>query len=331
MSDQAQSLLSEFPEHTYEQWHAAAEALLKGAPFEKLLVSKTYEDITIQPIYRREDIANLEHRKHFPGSASLVRGSHAHGFLGAGWEVSQELRACKPEKLNSLIHEGLDGGQSELNITNCAAVGNLADITTALNGVAVDAISTRWHSGADSLAIAALFSIGATTTASAQAKTKTVMVGGAPMYPTKNIVENAVNSKDHTTLVTALKAAGLVETLQSAGPFTVFAPTNEAFGKLPAGTVETLVKPENKEKLTKILTYHVVAGRMTAADLTKAIKAGKGSATLKTVSGGTLTAMAKGKTIMLKDEKGGVSTVTIADVLQSNGVIHVVNTVLMPK
>jgi len=182
-----------------------------------------------------------------------------------------------------------------------------------------------------SLAIAALFSIGATTTASAQAKTKTVMVGGAPMYPTKNIVENAVNSKDHTTLVTALKAAGLVETLQSAGPFTVFAPTNEAFGKLPAGTVETLVKPENKEKLTKILTYHVVAGRMTAADLTKAIKAGKGSATLKTVSGGTLTAMAKGKTIMLKDEKGGVSTVTIADVLQSNGVIHVVNTVLMPK
>ena len=182
-----------------------------------------------------------------------------------------------------------------------------------------------------SLAIAALFSIGATTTASAQTKAKTVMVGGAPMYPTKNIVENAVNSKDHTTLVAALKAAGLVETLQSAGPFTVFAPTNEAFGKLPAGTVETLVKPENKETLTKILTYHVVAGRMTAADLTKAIKAGKGSATLKTVSGGTLTAMAKGKTIMLKDEKGGVSTVTIANVLQSNGVIHVVNTVLMPK
>ena len=182
-----------------------------------------------------------------------------------------------------------------------------------------------------SLAIAALFSIGATTTASAQTKAKTVMVGGAPMYPTKNIVENAVNSKDHTTLVTALKAAGLVETLQGAGPFTVFAPTNEAFNKLPAGTVETLVKPENKATLTKILTYHVVAGRMTAADLTKAIKAGKGTATLKTVSGGTLTAMAKGKTIMLKDEKGGVSTVTIANVLHSNGVIHVVDTVLMPK
>jgi uncharacterized surface protein with fasciclin (FAS1) repeats len=156
------------------------------------------------------------------------------------------------------------------------------------------------------------------------------MVGGAPMYPTKNIVENAVNSKDHTTLVAAVKAAGLVETLQGPGPFTVFAPTNEAFAALPAGTVETLVKPENKETLTKILTYHVVAGKMTAADLMKAIKAGKGSATLKTVSGGTLTAMAKGKTIELKDEKGGISTVTIADVLQSNGVIHVVNKVLMP-
>ncbi|MBD2723639.1 fasciclin domain-containing protein [Hymenobacter armeniacus] len=181
-----------------------------------------------------------------------------------------------------------------------------------------------------SLAFVALFSVGATTTVSAQAA-KTVMVGGAPMYPTKNIVENAVNSKDHTTLVAAVKAAGLVETLQSAGPFTVFAPTNAAFNKLPAGTVETLVKPENKATLTKILTYHVVAGRMTAADLMKAIKAGKGTATLKTVSGGTLTAMAKGKTIELKDEKGGVSTVTIADVLQSNGVIHVVNTVLMPN
>ncbi|AMJ67394.1 fasciclin [Hymenobacter sp. PAMC 26628] len=159
----------------------------------------------------------------------------------------------------------------------------------------------------------------------------TVMVGGAAMYPTKNIIENAVNSKDHTTLVAAVKAAGLVETLQGPGPFTVFAPTNEAFNKLPAGTVETLVKPENKETLTKILTYHVVAGRMTSADLKKAIKAGKGKATLKTVSGGTLTAMMKGsKTIELKDEKGGISTVTIADVMQSNGVIHVIDTVLMP-
>ncbi|MFD1467862.1 fasciclin domain-containing protein [Hymenobacter caeli] len=185
-----------------------------------------------------------------------------------------------------------------------------------------------------SLAAAALLSAGISTAASAQATMTpgTVMVGGAPMYPTKNIIENAVNSKDHTTLVAAVKAAGLVETLQGPGPFTVFAPTNEAFNKLPAGTVETLVKPENKETLTKILTYHVVAGRMTAADLKKAIKAGKGKATLKTVSGGTLTAMMKGpKTIELKDEKGGTSTVTIADVIQSNGVIHVVDTVLMPN
>jgi uncharacterized surface protein with fasciclin (FAS1) repeats len=180
-----------------------------------------------------------------------------------------------------------------------------------------------------SLALVALLGTATIQSASAQ-KAKTVMVGGAPMYPTKNIVENAVNSKDHTTLVAAVKAAGLVETLQGPGPFTVFAPTNEAFAALPAGTVETLVKPENKETLTKILTYHVVAGKMTAADLMKAIKAGNGSATLKTVSGGTLTAMAKGKTIELKDEKGGISTVTIADVLQSNGVIHVVNKVLMP-
>ncbi|MFD1873776.1 fasciclin domain-containing protein [Hymenobacter bucti] len=181
-----------------------------------------------------------------------------------------------------------------------------------------------------SLALVALLGAGTIQSASAQ-KAKTVMVGGAPMYPTKNIVENAVNSKDHTTLVAAVKAAGLVETLQGPGPFTVFAPTNEAFNALPTGTVDTLVKPENKETLTKILTYHVVAGRMTSADLKKAIKDGGGKATLKTVSGGTLTAMMKGpKTIELKDEKGGISTVTIADVMQSNGVIHVVNKVLMP-
>jgi uncharacterized surface protein with fasciclin (FAS1) repeats len=142
-----------------------------------------------------------------------------------------------------------------------------------------------------SLALVALLGTASIQSASAQ-KAKTVMVGGAPMYPTKNIVENAVNSKDHTTLVAAVKAAGLVETLQGPGPFTVFAPTNEAFAALPAGTVETLVKPENKETLTKILTYHVVAGKMTSADLMKAIKAGNGTATLKTVSGGTLTAMA---------------------------------------
>jgi uncharacterized surface protein with fasciclin (FAS1) repeats len=180
-----------------------------------------------------------------------------------------------------------------------------------------------------SLALVALLGTATIQSASAQ-KAKTVMVGGAPMYPTKNIVENAVNSKDHTTLVAAVKAAGLVETLQGPGPFTVFAPTNEAFAALPAGTVETLVKPENKETLTKILTYHVVAGKMTSADLAKAIKAGGGMATLKTVQGENLTAMMKGKSIELKDEKGGISTVTIADVMQSNGVIHVVNKVLMP-
>jgi len=156
------------------------------------------------------------------------------------------------------------------------------------------------------------------------------MLGGAAMYPTKNIVENAVNSKDHTTLVAAVKAADLVSTLESAGPFTVFAPTNEAFGKLPAGTVDNLVKPENKATLTKILTYHVVAGRLSSADLWAQVKAGNGKAELKTVEGGTLTVMSKGKKLYLVDEKGGMSWITIADVNQSNGVIHVVNTVLMP-
>jgi len=160
---------------------------------------------------------------------------------------------------------------------------------------------------------------------------QTKMVGGAAMYPTKNIVENAMNSKDHTTLVAAVKAAGLVETLESAGPFTVFAPTNEAFDKLPAGTVDNLVKPENKTTLTKILTYHVVAGRLSAADLMDKIKAGGGKAELKTVQGGTLTVMQKGKKLYLTDEKGGTAWITIADVFQSNGVIHVINAVLMPN
>ena len=156
------------------------------------------------------------------------------------------------------------------------------------------------------------------------------MVGGAAMFPTKNIVENAVNSKDHTTLVAAVKAAGLVDTLMSAGPFTVFAPTNAAFDKLPTGTVETLVKPENKDTLTSILTYHVVAGRVTSGDLVKMIKAGRGKATLTTVNGGSLTAKLVGKNVVLVDAKGGQSTVTIANVMQSNGVIHVVNSVLLP-
>jgi len=151
------------------------------------------------------------------------------------------------------------------------------------------------------------------------------------MYKTKNIVANAVNSKDHTTLVAAVKAAGLVETLQSAGPFTVFAPTNAAFDKLPAGTVETLLKPENKDTLTKVLTYHVVAGNNDSKAIMKAIKKGGGKAEFKTVAGGTLTAMMQGNSLVLMDEKGGRSTVTIADVGQSNGVIHVVDTVVLPN
>jgi uncharacterized surface protein with fasciclin (FAS1) repeats len=165
----------------------------------------------------------------------------------------------------------------------------------------------------------------------ATAMEKTVTVGGAPMYPSKNIIENAVNSKDHTTLVAAVKAAGLVDTLEGAGPFTVFAPTNRAFGKLPAGTVEGLVKPENKSTLTKILTYHVVPGRLTTASLMKAVKAGGGMAHLKTVEGEDLriTQDGPGK-LSVTDAKGDVSMITTADVLQSNGVIHVVDTVLLP-
>ena len=170
----------------------------------------------------------------------------------------------------------------------------------------------------------------ASTTATAQME-KTVMVGGAAMYPSKNIVENAVNSKDHTTLVAAVKAADLVETLQSAGPFTVFAPTNKAFNKLPKGTVETLLKAENKKMLQTVLTYHVVAGKLSAADIVAKIKAGGGKATLKTVAGPNLTLSLKGKKIQITDTSGGKSYVTIADVNQSNGVIHVVNAVLVPK
>ncbi|MET3179955.1 UNVERIFIED_ORG: putative surface protein with fasciclin (FAS1) repeats [Variovorax guangxiensis] len=156
------------------------------------------------------------------------------------------------------------------------------------------------------------------------------MVGGAPMYPTKDIVDNAVNSKDHTTLVAAVKAADLVGTLKSPGPFTVFAPTNTAFAALPAGTVDTLLKPENKPTLTKVLTYHVVPGKLDGAALMSAINAGGGKATLKTASGGTLTATMSGGNVMVTDAKGGTATVTIANVYQSNGVIHVVNKVLLP-
>jgi len=158
-----------------------------------------------------------------------------------------------------------------------------------------------------------------------------VTVGGAPMFANKDIIDNAVNSKDHTTLVAAVKAAGLVDTLKGAGPFTVFAPTNTAFSALPAGTVDTLLKPENKGQLSKVLTYHVVPGKIDAASLMKQIEAGGGKAMLKTASGGTLTATASGKTVSVMDESGGTSKVTIADVNQSNGVIHVVDKVLLPK
>jgi len=188
-------------------------------------------------------------------------------------------------------------------------------ITVTLAGVAAAALA---------------LSLGATGPAFAQMKEKekekTVTVGGAPMYPSKNIVQNAVNSKDHTTLVAAVKAAGLVDTLQSPGPFAVFAPTNEAFAKLPAGTVDTLLKPENKKTLTNVLTYHVVPGRLSAKDLMEKIRAGNGKAILKTVEGEELTFAEKNGRLWIWDAKGGSAQVTIRNVMQSNGVIHVIDT-----
>jgi len=183
------------------------------------------------------------------------------------------------------------------------------------------------------LAAAAALALGATVSAPAfaQMSQKTVTVGGAPMYPSKNIIQNAVNSKDHTTLVAAVKAAGLVQTLEGPGPFTVFAPTNAAFAKLPAGTVDNLLKPENKAMLVKVLTYHVVPGRMTAPALMKAVKDGEGEAHLKTIEGEELTVKQAGPgKLTVTDAKGAVADVTIADVMQSNGVIHVVDAVLLP-
>jgi uncharacterized surface protein with fasciclin (FAS1) repeats len=179
--------------------------------------------------------------------------------------------------------------------------------------------------------VASLMAIAITLSAASLKAETDPDVGGSAMFPTKNIVENAVNSQDHTTLVAAVKAAGLVDTLEGAGPFTVFAPVNAAFDKLPAGTVDTLLKPENKDQLVKVLTYHVVAGKVSSTDLVKMIKKGHGKAELKTVEGGTLTATLTGGKVMLTDEKGGMSTVTIADVYQSNGVIHVVDSVLLPN
>ena len=181
-------------------------------------------------------------------------------------------------------------------------------------------------------AAATIALVSSVATIPVNAEERAVTVGGAPMYPSKNIIQNAVNSKDHTTLVAAVKAAGLVDTLQGPGPFTVFAPTNAAFGKLPAGTVENLVKPENKAQLTKILTFHVVPGRLTAATLMKAVKDGEGMAKLKTVEGEDLWIKMPGMgKLTVSDAKGDVASVTIADVLQSNGVIHVIDTVLLPS
>ena len=177
--------------------------------------------------------------------------------------------------------------------------------------------------------ILGLFILGFLFTVNSFAQSK--MVGGAAMYPTKNIVENAINSKDHTTLVAAVKAAGLVPTLESKGPFTVFAPTNEAFNALPAGAVENLLKPENKSKLSSVLTYHVVAGNYSSMDLMKLVKSNMGKASLKTVAGGNLYFSKKGKNIIVTDENGRTAMITIADVNQSNGVIHVINKVLLPK
>ena len=184
--------------------------------------------------------------------------------------------------------------------------------------------------GASALALA--LSIGAANSPSfAKMDEKTVMVGGAEMFPSKNIVENAVNSKDHTTLVAAVKAAGLVDTLSGKGPFTVFAPTNDAFAKLPKETVPTLLKPENTAALSGILTYHVVAGKLSAEDLATQAKANGGKVELKTVAGGTITIMGEGGGWVVVDAKGGKSKITIADVNQSNGVIHVIDSVLLPN
>jgi uncharacterized surface protein with fasciclin (FAS1) repeats len=223
----------------------------------------------------------------------------------AAAETSARAARIPLVSLEGTIHQGLQAKETETNMLSKISLG--------------------------AIALAAGFAIAAPLAISPVYAEMTVMVGGAPMYPTKNIVENAVNSKDHTTLVAAVKAAGLVDTLESAGPFTVFAPTNEAFAALPKGTVDTLLKPENKDKLTAILTYHVVPGHMTAADIAGKIDEMGGKLTLKTVQGEELTFARMGKSALtVTDAKGDVARITIADVLQSNGVIHVINKVLIP-
>jgi uncharacterized surface protein with fasciclin (FAS1) repeats len=207
-----------------------------------------------------------------------------------------------------------------------------------LHAQAADAANSTWSIDmklstlptAVAVATLVLAAVAATPTR-AQMKEQTVTVGGAPMYPSKNIIQNAMNSKDHTTLVAAVKAAGLVETLQGPGPFTVFAPTNDAFAKLPAGTVDSLLKPQMKEKLTAVLTYHVVPGRLSAKDLWEASNKGGGKAKFKTVEGEELTVEFKGQVLTIRDAKGNASRVTVQNVFQSNGVIHVIDSVLMPS
>jgi uncharacterized surface protein with fasciclin (FAS1) repeats len=222
----------------------------------------------------------------------------------------------------------------KIRILSMALIAALAATACARDDAAADAAAPADDSAAAADAMAsdamATDAAGDATAAADAAATSNPMVGGAPMDATKDIVTNASASADHTTLVAAVKAAGLVETLQGAGPFTVFAPTNAAFDKLPAGTVDGLLKPEMKDDLTKVLTYHVVSGNVDSAALASQIEAGGGKATLTTVQGGTLTAAMEGSNVVITDAKGGKSTVTTADVRQSNGVVHVVDTVLMP-
>jgi uncharacterized surface protein with fasciclin (FAS1) repeats len=232
----------------------------------------------------------------------------------------------RTEKMNKNIIAAILAGAAVALATGCPAPANMNSTANANRTSNGNMTMSNSMSNTNSMSNSNMMS-----NANTMSNSSNPMVGGAAMLATKDIVDNASNSKDHTTLVAAVKAAGLVETLKGAGPFTVFAPTNAAFDKLPKGTVDTLLKPESKDALSKVLTYHVVAGKMDAAAIAKAIEAGKGKAALKTVQGGNLTASMEGNDVIVTDEKGGKAKVTIADVMQSNGVIHVVDTVLMHK
>ena len=244
--------------------------------------------------------------------------------------ISYKAARGKDEVLCKLLTDlKTSFGETNMKFIFTFAVAATMAVMSACGGVATNNANTAANNTNTSKMAPANNAMA--NTATAPAGDGNPMVGGAAMSKAKDIIDNAVNSKDHTTLVAAVKAAGLVDTLKGAGPFTVFAPTNEAFDKLPKGTVDTLLKPESKKALTGILTYHVVAGKMDAAAIAKGIEAGKGKFVMKTVAGGTLTATMDGKDVIITDEKGGKSKVTIADVMQSNGVIHVVDSVLMPK